>query len=205
MGKPISAETRKLLEQMDVDAAQEAGPDRLQHCKTKVRELRDHVAELEDLEAKVKEKKATILEIRRKELVDLLDKAGIPSLTLAAEGNSPEFTVSTKTIYHANIPEENKDAAYRWLKEHDQDYMIKTIFSISFGLDEAKECAAFEKKLAKITGDYERKQAVPWNTLTAWVKEEFEAGRKLSAKVMGLLGAEHYREAIIETQTKKRK
>lgn len=194
-----------MLAAMDADGKKPAAPDKLEACRAKVKEMRDKTKEVEDAQARIKELNKQIAQIRDHDLVGLFDEAKIDSLGVPAEGNQPAFEVELEEYFHANIPKGNEAGAYEWMKKTKNEDMIKTSYTIEFGLGESKDCAKFEKALDKMGCGYDKKQGVPWNTLTSFVKGEFKAKRPLTAKVMGLLGAEHFRRAKVVTQKKEKK
>lgn len=178
-----------MLAAMEEDAAKPASADKIEIARMKAAELRDLEMQKNELEEKLKDVNKSIEKIKWQDLVDLMQEAKLESFSLEADGNKPRFAVEMTDHYHANIPEENEQAAFKWLYKQGMGDMVKTSFTVSFGLGEAKECAAFQKKLDKLDEPYDVKQKVPWNTLTAWIKGEFKQDRPLSEKVMGMLGA----------------
>jgi RNA-splicing ligase RtcB len=187
----------------DADAA--PAEDKLDKCRTMMAEWRDKAAQIEDHEAKVKELRAEIQQIRDKKLVDLFDETGIDHLGIPANGNLPPLEIEINDWVHANIPEENMEQAAAWMIKTGNEDLIKTEFKISYGLGEKKDAIKFEKQLIKMGEAYDKKQGVPWNTLTAFIKSEIKAGRPLTKKVMGMLGAESGRVATIVKQKKGKK
>jgi hypothetical protein len=182
-----------MLDAMAQDAAAPASGDKLDAARKKAAELRDCYARKRDLEEQLKETNKRIQEIEYRELVDLMTEAKLESVTVAPEGNQPRFEVNLADQVHANIPKENEDQAFAYLDKQGMGDMVKTSFTVEFGMGEGKETkkfqAALDKLCAKLGEAYTMKRAVPWNTLTAWVKGEFKAGRPLDDKTMGLLGA----------------
>lgn len=188
--KPVSTATRELLDEMEADAAAPKSEDKLERVRDRVRRLRDLEFENDDLAAKVKKNNEQINELKNKTLVDMLDEVGLGGMKVNAEGNMPPYEIQLGDYYKANIPEDNQAGAYRWLTEQGHDDLIKTTFSIEFGLGEADDVKVFEKLLVKNEVAYSKKQGVPWNTLTAFVKEQYEVKKKpLTKKVQALLGA----------------
>lgn len=202
--KQVSDETRAMLDAMTEDAARPAAADKVDIARKKTIELRDLEQQRADYEEKLKETNKAIEKIKWQELPDLLSEAKLDSMTVAAEGNMPSFTVQLEDQFHANIPKENEQPAYKWLHKQGMGDMVKTTFTVAFGLGEAKECAAFRKKLDKLGEPYDLKQQVPWNTLTSWIKGEFKDGRPLSERTMGLLGATHRRVATVKKPKKEK-
>lgn len=184
--KPISAATRALLDDMREDAAPDE--DKLVRARNMVRKLRDHEYEAATLESRLVDVKKDIREMREKTMPDFFDEVGVPSLRVAAEGNLPEFEVAIADRYHANIPEENEEAAFAHLSRTNHGDLIKTTFTVAFGLGEAKASERFARSLEKAGIEYSAKRGVPWSTLTAWFKAEHKK-KPLPAKVRLLLGA----------------
>lgn len=174
---------------MRADAATPKPPskDRLDRARDKIKQLR----ELELKNAALAEQQAdnarTIKAIKEKELVDLFDAAEISRLGIDADGNMPAYDVEIKAYYHANIPKENEPKAFAWLTKQGHGDMIKGTYTIAFGMGEEKKRLAFEKILQKGKYQFSYKFGVPWNTLTAFVKEQIEEKKK--EPPLKLLGA----------------
>lgn len=202
--KLVSEATRAMLDAMAEDAAKPAPVDKVEAARKKATELRDLEKRKSDLEEALKETNKEIEKIKWQDLPDLLAEAKLESMTVEASGNMPAFTVEVDDHYHANIPKENEGSAFSWLHKQGMGDMVKTTFTVAFGLGESKEMKAFQKKLDKLGEPYETKQSVPWNTLTAWLKGEFKAGRPVTEKVMGMLGASVKRVAVVKKPKKEK-
>jgi hypothetical protein len=203
--KPVSAATRAMLDEMSADAAAPPSEDKLDKCRAMMADWRDKQNQIEQYQAWIKELSAEIQQIRDKKLVDLFDEAGIEKLGIPASGNLPPLEIEIDEYFHANIPQENMEPAAAWMIKTGNEDLIKTEFKIAFGLGEKKDAIKFEKLLIKAGEAYDKKQGVPWNTLTAFIKGEFKAGRPLTKKVMGMLGATSGRVATIVKQKKGKK
>jgi hypothetical protein len=199
--KAASAATRAMLDELRADAR--PSEDRLETARNMVRKLRDHEMEAAELDARLSEKKQAIREMKEREIPDLLDGIGVPAITLAAEGNNPAYEIAVVDRYHANIPEEERDEAFGYLKKTGNEDLIKTTYTISFGLREGKQAERFGRSLDKAGIEYSVTCAVPWNTLTAWFKAEHKR-KPLPAKAMALLGASVGRVAKVVKQKEKK-
>lgn len=200
----VSAATQKLLDEMGADAARPPSADKLEACRVKLTRLRELEFENIGLAERQTNNSAEMRVIREKDLVELFDAAGIESLGLPPLGNLPAYEVDLGEFFHANIPEEKKSEAWAWMKRTKNEDLVKTEFKVTFGLKEAAKAKKFEVALKKLVGSaYDRKQSVPWNTLTSFVKKEFEAGRPLTKTVMAILGASSGRVAKVVKQEKK--
>lgn len=82
--------------------------------------------------------------------------------------------VVVKPYYSASISDENKDAAFAWLRDHNLDDVIKHEVKITFGKGEDGECDALKVKLAELNVNYTDKEMVHPQTLKALVRERME-------------------------------
>ncbi len=199
--RPVSAATRALLDEMRDDA--KPSDDKLTAARTELAKLRDYENEVVELEARVKAAKAAAYEIKNKTLVDMLDEIGLNGLSLAAEGNLPAFEVTLDDYYKANIPEEHRSEAFDYLRKTGHADLVKTTFTVAFGLKESKAAERFQRSLEKADIQYSATHGVPWNTLTAWFKSEHKK-KPLTVKAMGLLGATVGRVVNVVKQKDKR-
>jgi hypothetical protein len=199
--KTASAASRAMLDELRADAR--PNEDRLETARNVVRKLRDHEMVAAELDARLSETKQTIREMKERELPDLLDGIGVPEITLAAEGNNPPYKIAISDRYHANIPEEERDAAFEYLKKTGNEDLIKTTYTISFGLREGKQSERFGRSLDKAGIEYSVTCSVPWNTLTAWFKDQHKR-KPLPAKAMAWLGASVGRVAKVVKQKEKK-
>jgi hypothetical protein len=153
-----------------------ATEDQLAAIRKKAREARDAKLEKEAAELRVKELNQKIQMLEQTELPDMMEAAHLFSLGLEAEGNLPAYNLEIGPYYYANIKNEdaNADKAYEYLIKNGHGAMIKRTYEISFGRGEDKKAAAFEKLMTSKKYAFTVKVGVPWNTLTAWLKEQVE-------------------------------
>ena len=199
--KPVSDATRALLNEMREDAT--PSQDRLDKVRSEISRLRDLELEKAALETRATEIAQDIKQVKEKTLVDLFDEAGVNICGIEATGNLPPYTVELNDYYHANISEDQRAEAYSYLRKIGQEDLIKTSFTIEFGLREGKAAERFERSLEKAGINYGKKQGVPWNTLTAWFKAEHKR-KPLPIKAMALLGATVGRVAKVVKQKEKK-
>ena len=183
-------QTDTVLALMREDAAKPAPKDKLDKLRIKIAELRS----IEVERASLTERNATlgkrVFEIQTKELVDLFDLAKVDNVGIPEEGNLPAYNMEVGWIYKANIgtPAEPKvddfGKAIAYIKKHEPD-MIKTTYVIEFGLGEEVKRKKFEDLLKQKKIEYSSSFGVPWNTLTAWVKEQIEAKKSPPLKLLG--------------------
>ncbi len=203
--KPVSKATQDLLAAMNEDANQPVSEDKLERVRDEIKKLRELEFENAGMSERIKQNSEKIQTLKNKTLVDLFDNVGITNLGIAPDGNLPQYDIVLDDYFHANIPAENQERAYKWMKDTGNEDLIKTSFTIEFGLGEDKDAVKFEKLLDKNSIAYSKKQGVPWNTLTAFVKEQFKVKKKpLTAKVLGMLGATVGRVAKVVKEKKQK-
>lgn len=166
-------------------AATPVSQDKLDAVRAKVKEARDIDIDIAGLNERV-----SVLNQRKNELVfnelpDLFADAKIDRLGIEAEGNLPAYDTVLSDYYHANIPEDKKDDAFSWLDKNKHGDLIKTVITIELGRGDRKTAKAVEKFLDDNDIGYSRKLAVPWNTLTAFVKEQIGKGVALPLDLLG--------------------
>lgn len=197
----MSEATRALLNEMQEDAKPKG--DKLDQLKQGVAKLRDLEFESSTLSERLKTIGQDIQHMKNTTLVDLFDAAGVNKVGIEASGNLPSYECEVGDYYHANIPEEKQEPAYEHLRKIGQADLIKTTYTIAFGLREAKAAERFQRSLDKAGIQYSVKRGVPWNTLTAWFKVEHKR-KPLPAKAMDLLGATVGRVVKVVKQKEKK-
>lgn len=164
--------------------------DKLDKVRDKVREARDTLVTQAELAERGRQISEHLNNLYHKELPDLFVEAGIDSLGLEAEGNLPAYDTKLKPFYKASIPKDKEAEAFKWLEKQGVGDMIKNMFSIQLGMGDNVKAKKLEEFLVKNKYDFERKRGVPWNTLTAFVKEQVEDRKvKPSDLPLDLLGA----------------
>lgn len=202
--KPISAATQSLLDAMSEDAGV-VPEDKLERAKKLVRECRDLELANGEMSERIAENMKRITELKTRELVDMFDEVGIDHLGLAPEGNIPAYEIEIRPYYHANIKvDDNPDAekAFAYLRKRGEGDMIKTTYTIAFGMGESKKQKLFESMLKKAKVEYSAKFGVPWNTLTAWLRQQVEVEKKTPP--LDLLGATVGRRADVKKSRKQK-
>lgn len=192
-----------LADMMADDARAPPSQDKLVAVKQKIADLRDLEFENASLQDRMTENSEKIREIKEKTLVDMFDEIKITNLGIEADGNLPPYDIEIKPYYHANIPEEGADKAFAWLAKNNHGDMIRGTYTVQFGKGEEKNRKAFEKYLDKSGFSYSYKFGVPWNTLTAFVKEQIEVYKR--EPPLKLLGATVGRVAALKKQKTERK
>jgi hypothetical protein len=159
-------------------AAPTQAPDKLDALRAAARELRDKEREIADLDERLKAAKAEANEMRHKRLVDLMQEAGVDRVGLPAEGNQPAADAVLSPYYHAVIAADwepdRRQVAFSWLESAGHGDLIKTVLTVAFGRDERARAKEIQQYLELMSIPYTAQLDVPWNTLTAFVREQVE-------------------------------
>jgi hypothetical protein len=191
-----------MLEEVEADIA--PSKDTLAEIHGKVAELREFELTKAGLEEELKEVNIRIRDILWGELPKLMDEARVPGVTIAEEGNKPAYSVKIADEYKAVLPEENREAGLDVIKKYGGGDLIKAQFVVSFGMGDNKAIKKFESMLEKAgIVNYESKLSVPWNSLTAWFREEYRK-KPWSMTAMEAIGATVGRVAKVVKQREKK-
>lgn len=200
-GRPVSAE---LLSAMNEESV-EPGEDKLERVRRELGRARTLEMEVENLRQRLTEKSAMLLEMKQKTLVDIFDEARVSKLGIPPEGNVPGYEIEIRPYYKANIPvewpKEQRAEAFGWLTEHGHGDLLRQTVTVSFGPKTIKAQRALAAFLKKNKMDWSSEYGVPWNTLTAWLKNEIEVNKRTPP--LDLLGATVGRVASVVKQKEK--
>jgi hypothetical protein len=120
-------------------------------------------------------------------LPELMDKAGIPSVTI--DDGHGVYTVSVRTSYNANIAatwdNERRKAAFDWLDNNGHGSLIKTEVVTNFPRDERDEVANFIGYLDREGHSYLKREGVHAGTLSSWLREMITSGHTPPLDVIG--------------------
>jgi hypothetical protein len=152
--------------------------DKLDRLRAKVRSARDLELEIRSLSELARSKSKELGEIKSKELPDLFQETGVKEITLEREGNNPAYRAELKPYYHANIgadwEEERREAAFSWIEKQGHGDVIKTLIVVEMPRGSRKLAKQVEAALRKLKVPFTSEKGVPWNTLTALVRELIE-------------------------------
>lgn len=165
--------------------------DKLERVRDSLRTYRDLLREEEDLKARLKATGEQIAAMKTKTLPDLFTEVGVDKLGLPAQGNLPAYDAKLVPYYFANIsaewPPEQQARGYDWLDSNGHGDLIRSTYTVFVGKDDRATALMVESALRALKVDFTIKLAVPWNTLTAWLKEQVE--KKQTTPPLDLLGA----------------
>ena len=178
-----------------------APADKLDRLRQACEQLRDKQRELADLVERQEAVKSDIAALERETLPDLMDEAGTDRIAVLARGNLPTMDARLEPYIHANIAAETKpgnekgwsaerrQAAFDALIAEDAEDLIRHTITLSFGKGDAAEAHALAELLRGEGHQFSVAMAVPWASLTGWVKERFASDRPLSGQTLDRIGA----------------
>lgn len=154
--------------------------DKLDQLRSSASHLADLQAEKSYLEERLADVGRQITEMRTRTLPDLLTDAGLTRIDIAAHGNMPAQEAVRKDYYSAGIaakwPEERKAISYKYLEETGAGDLIKTTITLDIDRLKRAEARALEEQLVAQGWRPVVRLSVNPQTLTAWLKEQVQAG-----------------------------
>lgn len=166
-------------------AAEEKVPqdklEKIKHFGEKQRKLLRHIAGLENELALAKE---NLRRVVAQDLPEAMDEVGMTTFTL-----DDGAKVDIKTVYSASIPEDRKEEAFDWLKNENDDGIIKAEVKVQFGKGEfeiAQSFLNFIRGFNEKAINPEYKESVHFQTLRAYVRERIEGGKPLPLDMFGV-------------------
>jgi hypothetical protein len=150
------------------------GDASLKALSEKSQELQKLDGDIQDLEEKLGQLKASYRQLSEVDIPNMLSELGLSEITLA-DGNK----ISTATYYSARISEEKRDEAFTWLNDNGFADIIKNTVSVSFGRDEDDSARKLVDSLEDNGYTTAQKQWVEPMTLKAFVREQVEKGSDL--------------------------
>jgi hypothetical protein len=157
----------------------------LKIIRQKAIELRDLYLQKTDMENSLNNMNHQITHIERHELIDLLNEAGVSSVTIEPDGNHPGFVAERNTVYTAKIPDEKRMGAFEWMESQGHGDLIKSVINIIFGMQEHEKRLEVMKLLSDHGIEYYTNESIHHQTLKAFVKRELQAGHVLPADLLG--------------------
>lgn len=187
-----------------LDMSSFASDDNLQKAKTMALEYAELEKKIKDTEAELESWKARRQELARKEIPEFFD-----NVVKTDRIGVPEAGVDVKVVpyYHANIksdwPEDQRLKAFNYLEQSGHGDVVAVVVSVKFRRGELPLARELEQLIkSSKTGNSHPpslEMGVPWNTLTALVREQVENGESVDLDV---LGATVGRTAKIEKRKK---
>lgn len=140
---------------------------------------------IEEAEESLKSLKEQHRAVSENDLPEAMEEAGMMEFKLK---DGRKVTVNRK--YHASIPKAHQSQAFRWLREHGHDGIIKRDITLKFGKGDDELARKIRDLLSDELGDetvgIADKEHVHHSTLRAFVREQIEAGEDLPMDEFGV-------------------
>ena len=142
--------------------------------------LKNKEDEIEELEEKLKAKKAEADDISSRVIPELLAEQGLSEIKLA-DGSK----VSVKKEFRATLKKDDlaRESAYQWLRDQGLGDIIKNNVFVTFGKGEDNKAEQLLNLAAENGFEPQQKSDVAWMTLTALFRERIESGLDMPSDV----------------------
>jgi hypothetical protein len=165
----------------------------MEKLRQTVRRKRDLELEIQDIEERLKGKRDEVRQMEGDVLPALFMEVGVDHVGIPAEGNIPGYDARLKPYYRANISgdwdEERQSAGFQLLEKLGAGDMIKTVIEVRVGRGQAALANKIIEALRKLGAEFTARRGVPWNSLTAFVKERYQRGAPMGDADLRALGA----------------
>jgi hypothetical protein len=137
--------------------------------------------EIEDLSTSLKEKEEQYRTLTEVSLPEAMAESGMKKFVMA-DGS----LIDVKPFYGASISKARQAEAFKWLRDHGFDDIIKNTVSVRFGRKEDELAARMIQLLRQQGFTPEQTEKVEPQTLKAWVKERVEKGQPVDSDLFGV-------------------
>jgi hypothetical protein len=155
--------------------------DKLQQLTDKANELEDVEAEISRLEVELARAKKRSETIREKELVTLMEDVGMETFRTKSG-----LTIELGDKMYGHNLNATHAVALKWLRDHDQGGMIKTLLGIPFAKGSEADADALIDRLAGEGIVATKNVEVNAQTLKAAVRRMLEDGEAVPLKTLGI-------------------
>jgi hypothetical protein len=159
----------KIPSQTALVASTAVGPihqARLKALTEKANEALKLTRRIAELEGELEVKSAELRKLVTETIPGMMEEAGCNLI-----GLKDGWQIEVTPIVIANIKNENKPAAFKWLRANKYGSLIKNTIDIAFGMGQDKTAKAVAAFLKKSKVPFEQKESIHKGTLTAFVKE----------------------------------
>ena len=173
-----------LLEELGNDAAFSAVPvtdDALKSVRSIALQMQNTQQKVSQLEEDLKREKESLRKLSDEDLPSKLQEIGIVNFELD-DGS----VVQVKENISAHIKEENRVAAYEWLRDHGLDDIIKNTVVCSFGREEDDKASDFFAFAKKEGFEPQQNSSIHPSTLKAFAKDRIAQGEEIPMDLFGI-------------------
>lgn len=137
--------------------------------------------ELEAAEKHVKELKKELVDIAEHKIPELMDEAGVAEFK-----TSSGIKITIKENIRASISKANAIDAFKWLREHGHEALIKRKIVVEFSKGEDEDAARALELLQNEELAVDDNSTVHPQTLAKFVREKLEAGEDVPQELLGV-------------------
>jgi hypothetical protein len=190
--QPLTDDASSYLDYIQPEVASE---DVLSSLAKLAEEQIKAVSEVAEAEAQLSTAKEKLKDLAERQIPDLMDQVGLEDFK-----TSSGLIIEVNETIRAAIPKEHEHRGIAWLKEHGHEALVKRVVSVAFGKGEDGKAQQLYLEMAK-RYDVEDKASVHPSTLSAFVREQLEAGEEIP---LDLLGVHRQRVAKVKVSTMKK-
>lgn len=195
----------EMAQEAAVDASRLPSDSGARRLATMGRRMVELEVLIKDLEAQTKRANMELWDLKTRDMPDLMAEIGQDRVGIPGDPSNPDdpgYDVVLTTRTHANIgsdwEEERRDAAFEHLDELGAGDIVRNSVTVSFGKGQAEQREEWLEKVRGLNLSFDppelvETRTVPWNTLTAWIREQLQRGRTEDQVQIDLpkLGATH--------------
>jgi len=179
-----------LSDLINLDANRSPPEDKLERLRSLGATAMQIKIEVDQLEKQRKAQQAKLNQLLNKDLPALFEEAQVDNIGLSDYNVDMILT----NYYHANIaadwPEEQREAAFSLIEKEGAGDLIRYVVSVSFNKDEYQAAKKLQEDLTRMGVVPTVQKTIPWKTLTAWLKEQWEKRPHFfTLEILELLGA----------------
>lgn len=166
----------------------EENTTRLRKMGTELVLVSQHIRELEQ---QLEQEKKRRTELATMKMPSLMSEIGVDRIGLAEVG----VDLVIEPYYHANISkdwdDDRREAAFKYLEDMDSGDLIKSVLIITAARGDWEAMRKVAEQIDRLLADAgietqpSLEKTVPWNTLTAFVKEQLRQGTALDLEMLG--------------------
>jgi len=179
-----------LSDLINLDANRSPPEDKLERLRSLGATAMQIKIEVDQLEKQRKAQQAKLNQLLNKDLPALFEEAQVDNIGLS------DYNVDMilMNYYHANIaadwPEDQREAAFSLIEKEGAGDLIRYVVSVSFNKDEYQAAKKLQEDLTRMGIVPTVQKTIPWKTLTAWLKEQWEKRPHFfTLEILELLGA----------------
>lgn len=148
-----------------------------------LRQLRDAQLNVKQLEEALERQKTEVRQMERERLPRMFSEAGINQMGLEADGNHPALSARLSPFYRANIAadwdEDRRTRAFAELERCGAGDLVRHTVTVDVPRGDAAVLSGITDRLRQLGVNFNIRPSVPWNTLSAWLREMVEVHKKL--------------------------